>query len=374
VAEIRSLTGLRGVAALTVFFAHTLETLREQGFALYPPVIVERLFLSGGRQVDIFFVLSGFILAATYKSWFDSRIEPAAYWKFLQRRFARIYPLHAAILIGTIALVAGAKLTQAPTRFGLDRFEFSTLPQHFLLIHAWNLFGEGEGQWNPPSWSISVEALAYLLFPLMLISSRGWREHRPWLLLGLTVLVGAAINSQMHWGIYGIAALGRGLTEFALGCAVANLVDSRTAHWLQTTTGSLLAAAVVIIGFALTPDTSFAIGLVTAPLLLSLLAANPVSRAIGSPVVYFLGEISYSVYLGHFILSSMFYRLISVAWMKLNWWHAVIGIVGITVFVLAISTLTYYTIERPARDYLSGRRRKRSGGTSVTAGVGTSSG
>ena len=64
--EIRPLTGIRGIAALTVFLAHTQETLLLKGIDLSAPTLIERLLLSGGRQVDIFFVLSGFILTLIY--------------------------------------------------------------------------------------------------------------------------------------------------------------------------------------------------------------------------------------------------------------------------------------------------------------------
>src|SRR4029077_14186047 len=68
--EIRALTGVRGVAAITVFLAHTRETLQSRGVSLDIPDPIVRLFLCGGRQVDIFFVLSGFILAMLYRDWF----------------------------------------------------------------------------------------------------------------------------------------------------------------------------------------------------------------------------------------------------------------------------------------------------------------
>ena len=72
--EIRALTGLRGIAAIIVFFAHTRETLGSRGLSLQVPMLIQRLFLSGGRQVDIFFVLSGFILALIYRDWFARSI------------------------------------------------------------------------------------------------------------------------------------------------------------------------------------------------------------------------------------------------------------------------------------------------------------
>lgn len=357
-AEIRGLTGLRGVAALTVFLAHTRETLGERGLALPVPNLVERLFLNGGRQVDIFFVLSGFILAMTYGPWFAGALERAGYLKFMQRRFARIYPLHFVMLLAIIAMVIAAHLTGANTRLGLDRFEFKTLPEQFLLIHAWNLFGHGVNQWNPPSWSISIEALAYIVFPFLIFLTSGWARTRPWALVLGAVLCGFALNAVIPWGIDGLPGIARGLSEFALGCAVFNVASSGVGNWLKSETGAIVAVIILVIAYALTPDIGFDIGVAAAPLLLTLCADNAVSRALGGRVVFFLGEISYSIYLGHFLFSSISYRIVSVAWMRTSPLATVLGIAFIVIFVLALSTLTFYTVELPARNFLSGRRRR----------------
>jgi peptidoglycan/LPS O-acetylase OafA/YrhL len=356
-AEIRGLTGLRGIAALTVFLAHTRETLGERGLHLPVSNLVERLFLNGGRQVDIFFVLSGFILAMTYGSWFSGAISRAGYLKFMQRRFARIYPLHFVMLLAVIAMVVAAHVTGANTRLGLGRFEFKTLPEYFLLIHAWNLFGNGVGQWNPPSWSISIEALAYLVFPFWIFLASGWAKTRPWVLVLGAVICGFALNAVIPWGIDGIPGIARGLTEFVLGCAVFNVASSDIANWFKSELGAIAAVLILVVAYALTPDIGFDIGVAAAPLLLTLCANNAVSRALGGRVVFFLGEISYSIYLGHFLFSSISYRVISVDWMRTGPVATVIGIAFILTFVLALSTLTYYTVELPARNFLSGRRR-----------------
>jgi peptidoglycan/LPS O-acetylase OafA/YrhL len=355
--EIRALTGIRGIAALTVFLSHTHETLASRGLEISVTPLEQRLFLSGGRQVDIFFVLSGFILALIYATWFDEGVNLQSYSKFLRRRLARIYPLHAFMLILILSFVLAAKWTNVAVLNGLDRFTFSTLPQHFLLIHAWGFVGPYGGSWNPPSWSISIEALAYLLFPIFLRVTSTLRRQYSWILLGVSVAVGFAFNAVTHWGLAGFSGISRGLTEFALGCCVANIYMSPVANWLRTNTASLLAFLAFVICFALTPDTGFVIGVFTAPLLLSLSGENFLSRVFGCRPVYFLGEISYSIYLGHFLFSSLAYRLISVSWMRSGATNTALGLVCIVAFVLLLSTLTYYTVERPGRDLLSGRRK-----------------
>jgi peptidoglycan/LPS O-acetylase OafA/YrhL len=328
--------------------------------------------------VDIFFVLSGFILALTYQSWFTQSITGADYLLFLRRRFARIWPLHAFMLVLTVALVVAATLTHAHLMNGLDRFDFKTLPWDLLLVHAWPFFSTSateEMTWNPPSWSISIEALAYLLFPLFLWSTLNSRKRQPWLLVLAAVACGFACNALVPWDRTSFTGVARGLSEFALGCVTANLFASRAADWLRTQLGAVVALAAWVMVFALptpswfgAPDTWFGIGLVTAPVLLSLSGRNFLGWLFASPPLYFLGEISYSIYLGHFLFGSVAYRVVSVEWMKTGTVPAAVGLLVIAGLVVGLSTLTYYTIERPGRNLLGGRRKSPATATLLKVG------
>jgi len=128
------------------------------------------------------------------------------------------------------------------------------------------------------------------------------------------------------------------------------------AIWLQSRLGSALCLAALVVCFALTPDTSFIIGLCTVPLLLALCAANPVSKLFSHPSTYFLGEISFSIYLGHFLFSTIAYRIVSITWMQTGVIPLASGLFCIVVIVLSLSTLTYYAIERPGRGLLRGKK------------------
>ena len=357
--EIRALTGLRGIAALVVFLAHTRETLEGRGVPLDVSTLVKRLFLSGGRQVDIFFVLSGFILALIYRDWFSTSVDKNTYIKFLQRRIARIWPLHAFMLLLVVAAVAAAGFFHVKTFNGLERYDYSTLPAYFLMVQAWGFLGDHPGDWNPPAWSVSIEALAYLFFPAFIYLTSRLEKSRPWTMFIAIVACGFLLNALTHWGLAAIPGIARGLSEFTLGCATAPFYKGPVARWLRTPLGSVTALAALLICFALTPDTGFVIGLFTAPLLLTLSGDNPVSRFFSWGPIYFLGEISFSIYLGHFLYSTVAYRLVSVPWMQTGLLPLVIGFSCIVLFVLALSTLTYFAVERPGRDLLRGRKAPR---------------
>ena len=92
--EIRALTSLRGVFAIWVMIHHL------QMFAPSPIAALSLIGHRGYLSVDFFFMLSGFILAATYGQKFSFNI--AAYSRFLIRRWGRLFPLFlfiAAIVI-----------------------------------------------------------------------------------------------------------------------------------------------------------------------------------------------------------------------------------------------------------------------------------
>lgn len=356
--EIRSLTGIRGLAALTVFLAHTQTTLLTKGVDLQVPTLIERLLLSGGRQVDIFFVLSGFILTLIYSTWFDAGVSRDSYFKFMRKRLARIYPLHAFMLALTVGFVIIAAFSHAHVVNGLGRFSWSTLPSYFLLIHAWRFDPTG-GTWNPPSWSISIEFLAYLLFPFFVWVTATARKRRPLMLLIAALACGALCNTLMPWGLTGAEAISRGLTEFAVGSICVAFFSSPVADWLRSSLGSTLVLFALLVCYALTPETNFAIAVFAAPLILALTGQNPVSRFFGWTPVYFLGEISYSIYLGHFLFTSIAYRLVSAEWMRSGPLATALGLICIVAFVLSLSTVSYFAIERPGRDWLAGKRKRR---------------
>ena len=85
--DVPALTGVRGVAAVLVAVYHYFLPLMPQGS------VTHRLFGRGYLYVDLFFVLSGYVMALTYGSMFSTRIRGKALGSFFWKRLARVYPL-----------------------------------------------------------------------------------------------------------------------------------------------------------------------------------------------------------------------------------------------------------------------------------------
>ncbi|MGI4951098.1 MAG: acyltransferase family protein [Janthinobacterium lividum] len=162
-----ALTGLRGVAAVLVVMHHASLHL---GAVDLP--WAGGLLRRGYLGVDLFFVLSGFVMSMVYGSWFTGGALGAAPGRradvagslavFLVRRAGRVWPLHAAVLA---VLVAGLALS------GQDVPSLRFTLANLLLVQGWGVSGEI----NAPAWSVSTEVLAYLLFPLLAGVVLRWR-------------------------------------------------------------------------------------------------------------------------------------------------------------------------------------------------------
>ena len=121
--EIRSLTGLRGIAACFVVALHYFQEQQQQNIFY---TIVNHGFIA----VDLFFVLSGFVMALTYARSFQSGFSWPTYADFLGKRLARVYPLFFVATVACLALMA----------CGVWRAEFPDIRavlSNLLMIQTW---------------------------------------------------------------------------------------------------------------------------------------------------------------------------------------------------------------------------------------------
>src|SRR3954447_21165602 len=156
--EIKALTSLRGIAAMMVVFQHFSVTAQQHSEVTIPSLVPH-----GYIAVDLFFVLSGFIMAYTYLADFRAH-GVQAFPGFIMKRVARIVPLNTFAVL--FVLAAGAVSMKC-----LDRniFHASTNIPFDAISNLIMVQGLGVGlNLNAPSWSISTEFAAYFAFPLFL--------------------------------------------------------------------------------------------------------------------------------------------------------------------------------------------------------------
>ncbi|MET0183077.1 MAG: acyltransferase [Caulobacterales bacterium] len=211
--DIRPLTSLRFVAAFWVLAYHFRDHLSLNLGQI-------GLVADGWMGVDLFFTLSGFILAHVYLTEFEGM--RFRYGHFLQNRLARIYPLHLVALGAMIALYAAASITGAGVG-DPAAFKWTDLPQHLLLIHAWGMT-EAVG-WNFPSWSISAEWAAYLAFPLIAAAVLS-HKSRPGIALAIALalcLANYVLLDRLHLYVDGV---GQGFEQMTAQIGALRIIPS----------------------------------------------------------------------------------------------------------------------------------------------------
>lgn len=206
------LDGLRIVAAGAIVVLHYAEYCRGNPVANAVFNHVQHFNL----LVDLFFVISGFVIASQYACKVGDRQSIA---RFLWRRLARIYPLHLATLAFYLLIAATIQLGIArgdnPARYPL-----SDIPAQLSLLHA--VIGE-RLTFNFPSWSISAEMVCYLAFPLLAalaLRRRSLAICAFMLMIAANSIVAAVTDAGpwTDWINHGGAA--RALPSFMLGVAL----------------------------------------------------------------------------------------------------------------------------------------------------------
>jgi len=340
--ELRALTGMRGIAAWLVVLYHI--RLSVAGL----PHSVVAVLAKGYLAVDFFFLLSGFVI---WLSWSERlrRGGIGAVPGFLWRRLARIWPLHLFMLGCAVAL---ALLLLALGKHDPVHQPFADLPLHILLLQNWGF--TDHLAWNDPSWSISTEWAAYLLFPLLAFSL-DWHRVPSWAVLATI----AALLVLLHAAMAGAPTLGtdiwtfglrRCLIEFATGSAICALwMRWRDAPALPAVLATTLGVAGLAAAALGAPETLTVPGAFAALLLALALTADRRGNPLETPALHSLGEISYATYLGHFLLFGVF-KLVFVADA-----HAIppMLIALYLALVLGSSVTLHHLVERPAQNWMN---------------------
>ena len=322
--ENMPLTAIRGLAAAWVAAGHVLPIwFPYVGTALGPVLAMSH------TAVDVFFILSGFILMQVYGV---MRLNQAP--MFWLRRICRIYPLHLSVMAAIALLIVTAAALGRSAHNSHDWTSFGVVT---LLLQPFLL---GDTPWNPPSWSIGVELLCYVLFPLTL---RLMRRASDLLLVCLAAML-AMLEAHvlyLHAGATtGSGAILRGLIGFHLGAALSLLVPRLPVRAAPTLalTGS--------VGIALGINASSpASTVLSAAVLIFALAPSRglVAHVLSCGPLVWLGRVSFSIYLLHVQLLSVLDRALS---------SSVDPRVKVVIFLailLALSEVTYRFIEQPGR-------------------------
>lgn len=348
--DIPTLTGVRGIAAFWVVFFHLYQTVG--GIVHWPNLAKIPPVQCGFLGVDLFFILSGFIMCHVHSQDFTVYTK-SEHLRFLMLRLSRIYPLHIVCLLGFLTAVLSLPgFTLAYADHGFTAPEFAAT---LLMIQNWGL-GSG-GYWNQPTWSLSAEWLGYIGFPLIVLGIRRFVPAERELFFAFMVLAGTLVVAfAIHapdFGGMGKFGVVRMAAEFTAGCLIYFSMHrgparepSNARFWF-----ALIVIAICISDMRLHWGAVFGLALLIRALAAPGAAGN---LLFGNPVSVWLGKISFSLYLSHWPLLQIFNWIIAhhaLAWSG-NQQRALVT--ALVIAIVAVAVVLWKFVEVPSRNYLRG--------------------
>ena len=305
-----ALDGLRAVAIVAVMIYH---------------FNCPRLGSGGYGGVDVFFVLSGFLITSLLISEWDNHECSVNLRNFYARRALRLFPALGCFIVATAGLIALGELTGAPNAHAAAQETFAAIPWVVFYLGNFVLaFGIGAGNlgWIEHTWSLALEEQFYSVWPVLfiLLARRGFRRDRIALsltLIALTEMIYSQVMSSI--GYYSLDRIYYSTDTHSagliIGCALAFWISSRESAQLRPSAAIALRAATWIGTIVLLAVFVFASGPVpygitvatlASGLILSGLmtgAAPPVLDALlSSKTAVWIGRRSYGLYLWHLII------------------------------------------------------------------------
>lgn len=372
VPDLPNLHALRGIAALMVVVYHFDGIVMGLNFSHGSSIIHK-----GYLMVDLFFILSGFIILHVYGDYFSKQLSWKNYFNFLKARFARIYPLHLFTLLLVVFIFYASLNSYMLGDMSNSIYDPAAIPSHLFLLQSFGL--QRIFTWNITSWSISAEWFAYLLFPFMalFISKKKMFTYLmmvvfvifiylaivyylPRSILSKSILNMNDINVSYDWGFL------RGLAGFMTGMIAYYLYQNKKLiYFLSKDIIGL--ASIILLATALSNQIN---DLVYIPLFMILLLCFAGNNQILSKIFtlkpfQFVGKISYSIYMLHYIL--IFTVLLpALDLMRFNYTgpgslnpKLSIGLSLCLMFLILVvlfSSLSYDLIEKPFRNWINKKR------------------
>jgi peptidoglycan/LPS O-acetylase OafA/YrhL len=334
---------------------------------------------NGYLAVDLFFILSGLVISANYST---RVIDIATGLDFMRLRFFRLYPLHVVLLFSFVFLECIKFFLQGevgviPAKKPFSGGEsFPAFIANIFLIHGLVV---NQPNWNGPSWSISCEFFAYVLF--VILGTTKLIHKVAFFIIGSGVAAVAYVAIVLGRGTLDVVfylGIVRCLAGFFLGMLIFKFAGKMRLRWQSTfSVYQLIVSIAIILCMTLVSGPLVVLIIPLFALAIALLQADrgPVVPLLMCTSVQFLGRISYSIYMVHsiiivcilIVLKRLNPMVLDLGTKKLivavNPWVGDFLVLGTIIMVLAVASKTYSLIEEPGR--LFGRKLVQSPGDRI---------
>ncbi len=383
--HLRPLTSVRFLAALAVLMLHfgRVSSVEPHGRFM-------GLAQHGRAGVSFFFILSGFILTFNYREWFRKGVPAAAFKRFAQARFARVYPMHLVVLVAiTPVFLWVLSVDDVLWVKAADVHRSHLVPSwiaNLLLLQVYVPSITYQKLWNLPAWSVACEAFFYATFPFFVawvmerfrtLGGLLWLAATCWFVQVVVLLGARFVVFRHHSGGEAYEILdelvykmpfGR-VFEFFIGCCAGEIfllcrpkiLDDRGGRDGLLALGLFGVLGVIAATMKHLPLTEvlywYALYTPFFALIIVVLGSGPtfLSWLLERPIMILLGEASYSLYMIHWIAILILNHLSDLDHPNAK---AKALSIGAAVLCVAVSVLCLKWIETPARTFLrSGEKR-----------------
>lgn len=323
--------GLRGVAAIVVVSHHAPRL-----FPWAPP--------GAYLAVDLFFALSGFVIAHAYAARLAAGEGVGA---FMWARIKRLYPLY---LLGAVL----GLLVLLPKAIGGDLGRIAGAPLNLLMLPHFGTLAEGGGMYplNPPAWSLFYELVANAAFALVVAWPARWIGGIVLAgLAGLVLTCGDGLNGGAIWSD-APEALARVFFSFFLGVLIYRLRIWQAAPSVPTLAVAVAFLAVTAWGYGAQGPLDLLIVAGIFPVLIVIGAKASPSRRVATACT-FLGDASYALYVLHVPMVRVANTAMIGLGLNPSWWVAL----PFLALAVGLSWLAFRYFDGPVRRAIWAPRR-----------------
>ncbi|MGY1703283.1 acyltransferase family protein [Geodermatophilus sp. SYSU D00697] len=369
--EIRSLTGLRIVAALWVVCYHFTSAPGDAYTRYWQPLAP--VLRHGSLGVDLFFVLSGFVITLTHLDQLGPRTSVRAAGRFWWARICRIWPVHALVttVFGGWLLYKSTRVTDGNIAYQFVQPVVDPLHwlEQMLMVQLWHRPYFDGSSWSGPAWSISAEWLAYAAFPVLALGL--WRlRNAPPAVTGVL-----AVGCMVPFGYLALAEggadfpyawllrIGGGFLAGAFTCLTVRRlpVGERTDRVATRVAALATVELLVCLWWGHTRDAAQSgVAAVVFPVLVGALALSTrgISRWLATEPMVVGGRISFALYLVHVPVFEVLYT-------AMTWYPGLLGpgttlgtllLPHVLMGTVVLAWLVHRYVEEPARRRLRGVR------------------
>jgi peptidoglycan/LPS O-acetylase OafA/YrhL len=360
---IAPLTGVRLVAAVWVVLFHVYLANGDWLGAEHPVVdaLVGPVASQGDLGVDLFFLLSGFVLAHNYLASLGTGPSVREVASFLWLRLSRVWPLYMVAILGG-GLLLWLRLQWWGTAPNVP-LSLGRLVEQVVMVQQWSAPNVPDTSWTGPAWSISAEWLAYLAFPALAVVV--WQVRRRVGRSGSGMLAVLVLVPTLVWttATQTQAApymwLGRLASEFTCGMLLsaalpAGLPDvRRSSSWLAPVALAAIGGWLYVVALVDRPWLGPVVLVLFPPLVLGLaLGHGTLHRCLGSRPMVVGGGASFALYLVHVPLLKLFRDALEHGVVPIDPRHQLYGELVVVVGSLGLAYLLFRHVEEPARQRL----------------------